>query len=147
MNQVRLTCSTAAVLFLVLVGTASGQITGSIVGNVRDSTKAELPGATVTLTNVDTGVTQTAVTSETGAFRFPLVPVGNYSISADLVGFKTAQLTGMRIELSQVTRAELVLQVQGVEETVQVSGGFQLLQTESGAVHAAVRREEIVNLP
>ena len=147
MNPVRVTASTAALLFLVLAANASGQITGSVVGSVRDSTRAELPGATVTLTNVDTGITQSTVTSDTGDFRFPLVPVGRYSVSAELAGFKRAALAGVPVELGQATRADLVLQVQGVAETITVSGGFQLLQTESGAVYAAVRREEIVNLP
>ena len=147
MNPVRVTASTAALLFLVLAANASGQITGSVVGSVRDSTRAALPGVTVTLTNVDTGVTQSTVTSDTGDFRFPLVPVGRYAVSAELPGFKKAELAGMPVELGQATRVDLVLQVQGVEQTITVSGGFQLLQTESGAVHAAVRREEIVNLP
>lgn len=135
------------VLLLLCASEASAQISGSVVGTVRDSTTALVPGATVTLANADTGVSLTTITTAGGDFRFPLVPVGRYTVTAELSGFRKSEVTDVLVELGEATRANLILQIGNLQEAVVVSGTVELLQTESGAVHAAVRHEEIVNLP
>lgn len=74
----------------LLAPNLSGQaITQTIQGLVTDATGAVIPGAAVTLTNRDTGVTSTIQTNETGNYSYPQVPVGNYDLSCQLEGFKT----------------------------------------------------------
>jgi len=90
-----------AVLLLV-IGAAPlfAQSTATIVGVVRDS-GGVLPGATVTVRNVDTGLTRSVPTGEEGAYRFPALPVGPYEIRAELAGFRTAVRSGVRLLVGQ----------------------------------------------
>lgn len=141
--------STIFLLLAFLFGSATvmAQITGLVVGTVKDSSGAVVPGATVTLTNKATNVTQTTTSSETGDFRFPLVPVGTYNIVAELSGFQKAELTDLVVTLGQSTRAEIVMRVAGITEAVEVSGTIATVQTESSAVQRIVEQEEVLNLP
>src|SRR5207245_2470874 len=80
-----------AILALVLAAPAFAQrSTGSIRGVVKDATQAVLPGATVTVTNEDTGLLRTTTTNAAGVYSVPDLPVGRYKVSAELQGFKTA---------------------------------------------------------
>src|SRR3989304_10607626 len=63
--------------------------TGAISGVVRDATAAVVPGATVTMTNRDTGITRTTTTDNLGRYHAPNLPLGNYEIRAQLAGFQT----------------------------------------------------------
>src|SRR5712692_1090035 len=84
-------CAWLAVVITIsatLAGSATAQsVTGSIQGSVVDQSGAVLPGVTVTLTHTATGTMRTAVSDTTGTFRAELLPVGQYSLSADLPGF------------------------------------------------------------
>ena len=75
-------------LFLFCVALAEAQLTrGTIIGTVADQSGAAVPGAAVTLTHVDTGAERQAETGATGRFEAPNLAVGNYEVSATLVGF------------------------------------------------------------
>ncbi len=80
----------ATMLLLVLLGNSFAQTTNATLGGtVSDSTKALIPGVTVTATNTQTGVVSTNVTNETGSYNFPIAPNGSYKVSAELPGFQT----------------------------------------------------------
>ena len=88
---------TCLVLLMVLAGgvPAWAQFeTASVLGTVRDSTGAVVPGATVRLLNVDTGVEATKVTDESGSYEFFTVRIGTYDVGAELSGFTPAKVTG-----------------------------------------------------
>src|SRR5215467_5826020 len=88
----------AAFVVLVTVSSAFAQTgNGNVGGIVQDSTKARLPGVSVTLTNSETGVVSTQVSNETGSYSFPSVPPGNYKLSADLPGFKSSVANDLRV--------------------------------------------------
>src|SRR2546422_1887083 len=97
-----------AVLLLV-IGAAPlfAQSTATIVGEVRDS-GGVLPGAIVTVRNVDTGLTRSVPTGGDGAFRFPALPVGPYEIRAELSGFRTSVASGVRMQGGQEAAPDLV---------------------------------------
>jgi len=63
---------------------------GAIQGTITDQTKGVLPGATVTVTNLDTGITRTATSNEAGVYRVPSLDPGRYKVTAELQGFRTA---------------------------------------------------------
>src|SRR5258706_9079675 len=85
-----LTCCSRGILILLLTASAAwAQATAQMSGTVRDSSSAVLPGVTVTATQVDTSVTRTAVTDETGAYLLPNLPTGPYRLEASLQGFRT----------------------------------------------------------
>src|SRR5438045_1372963 len=81
-----------AVFVVLFSATAawSQTATGRIVGTVSDPTGALIPGASVTVTNVNTQVTVETITNEQGAYQAPLLPIGTYTVTADMPGFQKA---------------------------------------------------------
>ncbi|PYV15882.1 MAG: hypothetical protein DMG07_08845 [Acidobacteria bacterium] len=87
------------------VGRAYGQATeGSIVGTVRDQQQAVLPGATVTVTNEATGLARTLVSDATGNYEASHLPIGSYSVAAELAGFKRTTVTGVHLAIKSRPR-------------------------------------------
>src|SRR5207247_8888721 len=83
----------ALLVFLFSASASAQRSTGTIRGTVRDATQAVLPGATVTVTNQDTGLTRGTVTNSAGAYTAAELPVGRYTVSAELQGFNTSTRT------------------------------------------------------
>ena len=79
----------SALIALLLCLPAFAQTLGEISGAVRDSTGAAIPAAQITVTNVDTNATRSAVSNEVGYYTFPALPPGTYNLKAEKVGFKT----------------------------------------------------------
>src|SRR5438876_3071547 len=136
-----------AVLLLV-IGAAPlfAQSTATIVGVVRDS-GGVLPGATVTVRNVDTGLTRSVPTGEDGAYRFPALPVGPYEIRAERSGFRTSVRSGVRLQVGQEAVLGMVLELGSIQETVTVTGEAPLVETTTSALGAVVTAAEIASLP
>src|SRR5512143_293886 len=86
-------------VLLITPGVSSAQQPGEIFGKVTDSSGAVMPGVTVTLTSPVLLQPQTAITSETGTYRFPLLPIGLYAVKFELPGFTTQVRDGIRIEI------------------------------------------------
>src|SRR5215831_20647255 len=102
-----------ALLCLALaVQSAFAQANNAAIGGVvTDTTKALIPGVTVTLTNVDTGVMDTRLTNDSGAYSFPSVPPGTYKMQADLTSFKPAQQSSVAVGVAAQLRIDFVLTV------------------------------------
>src|SRR5262245_53019342 len=85
-------------LILALVPALHAQTTGAnLVGKVQDKDGAALPGVTITATQADTGLTRNTVTEADGSFRLPSLPIGSYTITAELNGFATVTVEGVRL--------------------------------------------------
>ena len=128
----------------VLAQTASG---GDFEGIVRDAAGGVLPGASLVLTNVDTGVERTTVTNEAGRYRIPAVAAGAYRLTVSLDGFATVQREGLTLEVGQVVTVDISLPLAGVTQEVTVTAAAPIVErgrTQGGAV---VTRTEIENLP
>ena len=147
MRGIWVTIITCGLILSILAPESSAQISGSVVGTVQDSTGAVVPNVAVTLTNNATNIVQTTVTTSSGDFRFPLVPVGEYRISAEMSGFKIAEVPSLTVVLGQATRIDIALEIGDVATTVEVTGAVATLQTEQGSVQGLVYHEDIVNLP
>ena len=94
------------VAFAILVSTVScgwgwSQVTATISGNVEDATGAAVGGATVTVKNVETGVTRTVTTDETGNYRLLSLPLGLQEVRAEKPGFRSAVRTGINLVVGQ----------------------------------------------
>src|SRR5262245_7021980 len=74
--------------------------TSRTTGRVVDSKQASIPGATVTITNEATGVSQTQTTTEAGVYAFEALPVGDYTVAVEQNGFKKFQKTGNHLEVN-----------------------------------------------
>jgi hypothetical protein len=109
---------------LVLTTPAFAQSTaanGAIEGTVSDTSGGVLPGVTVTIANVDTGVERTVITNEKGLYRAPLLPLGKYRVVAELQGFKKFEQTDVPLSVGQTAVVNATLSVGTVSETITVS--------------------------
>jgi hypothetical protein len=113
----------------------------SISGIVQDSSKALIPGVTVTLTNVATGVMATTITNESGAYGFPSVTPGKYALSASLPGFKTTTFNDLDIGNVQV-RQDVTLEVASAGTAVEVTATADAVLRESSSSVGDVLTEQ-----
>ena len=94
---------------------------GTIEGTVTDSSGGVLPGATVTITNLDTGAERVVITNEKGLYRAPLLTLGTYKVVAELQGFKKVEVTDIKLSVGQTAVVNATLWVGTVSETITVS--------------------------
>lgn len=135
-------------LLLAPVATAAAQVLyGSIVGNVTDATGGALPGATVTITHLETKATREATTDESGAYRFPTVQTGTYTVTVTLTGFQKFTRSDVPVTLNTVARVNASLPVGELQESVTVSAERPVLQTERAEVRLNLEARELQDLP
>jgi hypothetical protein len=124
-----------------------GGATSSLSGTVTDSSGGVIPGATVTVKNDATNTEFTAVTGENGGFTVPSIDAGTYTVTVALMGFKTAVVGDVRVNAAVPATVRVALQVGGLEETVIVEGGSEIIQTQSPAVTSTLDANQILKLP
>src|SRR5262249_11271242 len=130
--------SVAVLCFLLAIPGFAQLPTGTILGVVKDSTGAVIPGANLTITNTDTSLTRLGSTSEDGSYRFPALPVGHYRVEVIKEGFSGLTRTGITLEVAQEATIDLTLEVGSPGETVTVSEEVPLVQTSSSTVGGIV---------
>ncbi|MEO5898018.1 MAG: TonB-dependent receptor [Vicinamibacterales bacterium] len=136
------------VAVLLLPVTAAAQFdTATVLGTVRDSTGGVVPGVSVKLKNVSTGITSDAVTDGEGNYQFGNVRIGTYTVRAELQGFAAAEATDVIVTVGARQRVELVLKVGEIGQTITVEGASKLLETDSSDRGQVITKEQIVNLP
>src|SRR5881397_1075597 len=123
------------------------QTFGEVTGRVTDPSGAVIPGASVTLTNVNTNAVRNVVTTEAGAYTFPSIPPGLYRLRTELPGFKTAVSEPFGVQVQQVVRLDVVLQLGQLSDTVEVAATADLLQSETAAVGTVIENKIITELP
>ena len=132
---------------LVLASASAFAQEGSLIGTVTDDTKAVLPGATLTVTSLETGRTMTALTNERGEYRVPGVPAGRYKLQAELAGFATVIVPDLELLVGQNRTVPFTRQVATLQESVTVTGEAPLVDTRSAAVSGNVDRRQMEELP
>jgi hypothetical protein len=126
---------------------AAQAVYGSIGGTVRDSSGGVLPGVTVTITSLARKTSDTVVSNESGLFvRERLLP-GEYSVSAEMSGFKTAVVPNVVVGVDAQTPVEFTLEVGQISEQVTVTGGSTLLTTDRADVATRFDSKQITDLP
>ena len=121
--------------------------TGTIQGRVADSQGAVLPGVTVTATSPSALGAQTTVTSETGNYRFPALPPGNYEITFELAGFNTLKREGIAISLGFTANVNVELALATLQETVTVSGASPVIDTSASRVQQNFKLDQLQSIP
>jgi len=121
--------------------------TGSLSGTVADANGGVIPGATVVIKNAATGVELTTVTNSVGAYVFPALAIGSYTVTISLQGFKTAVVTGVRLLAGTPANLRTTLEIGALTETVEVRGGTELVRMETPTVSSTVTSEFIRSLP
>ena len=122
--------------------------TATLVGTVTDPGGSVVPGATVTVRNVDTGLSRTATTNDEGNYRFEFLPIGKYSIEVSYTGFKKALLNDIVLQVNDTVRADAALSVGQVSETVTVSEiATPAVNTTTTEISRTIQSAEIASLP
>jgi hypothetical protein len=121
--------------------------TATIMGRVADTSGAVLPGVTVTASSPSMLGTQTAVTNEQGAYRFPAVPPGTYTLTYELPGFNSLRREGIELRLGFTATINVDLQVASLQETVTVTGESPVIDTSATRVQQNFKLEELQSIP
>jgi hypothetical protein len=139
-----------AIGLLALIVTLNGraqQITGSIVGTVKDQQGAVVPGASVKATNADTGFSRVATTANDGAYRIEYLPVGKYQVEVEMAGFQKFVQENVVLAVDQTQALNVTLDVGAASQTVTVTTAPALVDTTSAVLGRTVQPAEIIGLP
>jgi hypothetical protein len=122
-------------------------VTSEISGTVRDSSGAVLPGVEVKVTNTDTTATRTVITSETGSYVIPNLPVGPYRLEASLAGFSTYVQSGIVLQVNSNPTINVVLQVGQVSSVLEVQADANMVETRSNVIGQVIDQQRVSELP
>jgi hypothetical protein len=137
--------SLLALVFAFSIG-AFGQ-TAPLSGTVTDPSGSVVPGADITVRNVETGAVYQSKTNENGAFIVPSLGAGTYAVAVTFKGFKQAVANDVKINVGVPTHIEMKLEVGSQAETVTVEAVGAILQTQSATVSTTLVGRQIVDLP
>jgi outer membrane receptor protein involved in Fe transport len=132
---------------LIAAPAAAQSITGRIMGTVRDETQSVVPGATVTVTDSERGSSRVLVTGGDGRYVALNLPPGEYDVSAELPGFRTAVRSGVLLSVGREAVVDLVLQIGGASETIDVTGDAPLVDTATSSLSNLVDEATLKQLP
>ncbi|HJU56005.1 MAG TPA: carboxypeptidase regulatory-like domain-containing protein [Pyrinomonadaceae bacterium] len=149
MGKFKLTLTTAFLLVFALSQLALGQTSkGFVVGTVVDPNGAAIAGATVKITNTQTGVSRDTVSQDDGSFRLDAVDPGTYSVEISATGFKTATRPEVIVAAAQTIDVSSPLEIGNPSEVVTISSDNLIeLQTADGARVNTLNTREITELP
>jgi hypothetical protein len=126
---------------------AQGETTSAIVGQVRDTTNAVVPGATVAIANLETGLRRSAKTDDAGRFNFPQLKPGTYSVKAEAQGFEAQQNDNVISGLGQKQTVDFTLRVARSNETVEINSEAPLINPENANTSTTLNTSALEDLP
>ena len=137
----------ALAVILTAFATLAQLPTGTILRSVKDSTGAAVPNATITIQNVDTGLTRTVMTGPDGSFNAPELATGHYQVQAAHEGFKTATHAGITLEVTQQALINFTLELGSTQQEVVVTGEAPIVNTQNATLGGLVNEQRIEDLP
>src|SRR6185369_4121982 len=126
---------------------AQGGSTAQISGTVKDESGGVLPGADVTATQTDTGVTRSVVSDADGAYILSNLPLGPYRLEVKLSGFRTYSRTGIVLNVNAQPVIDVAMALGDLNETVSVVGAAPTTETRSPTLGQVIENERILELP
>ena len=140
-----------AVLLCVLVVLTTSvhaqRTTGDLIGVVKDSSGAVLPGVTVSVTGPNIPRAQTTTTTENGSYRVANLPPGTYTLTFELSGFKTVALQGLRVSVGSTLEQNVGLDIGALAESVSVTAETPVVDTTSNEVGTTFDKDWVANAP
>jgi hypothetical protein len=121
--------------------------TGEITGTVTDPTGAVVSGALITLTHPATNTQRTVRTNTSGIYDLPALPPGTYNLKVEMQGFSAQVRNDIGLQVAQVARIDVSLQLGNATQIVEVTGGAPVIESESTAVGTVIENQRIVELP
>ena len=144
-------CRSLFLLLLVAAGLggrlAAQYSTASLAGSVTDPGGASVPGATVSVRNLETEFGQSQSTSAEGTFNFPLLPVGTYTITVEKTGFTTYQQQGIRLAVRQSATVDVKLSVGALSEKINVQADAEMVDLRSATQGQLIDEKKVLELP
>ncbi|MGC2170334.1 MAG: carboxypeptidase-like regulatory domain-containing protein [Candidatus Sulfotelmatobacter sp.] len=142
------TCTVVLLWILTTAPATWAQVdTATVTGTVRDLSGALLPNATVTATEMNTGIKTTAKTSSDGNYAITPLKIGTYSVSAQATGFRTETRQNVVLNVEQNQRLDFQLHVGSVSQTAEVTGEAPLLESETASLGDVVSAPQVEELP
>ena len=126
---------------------AAQAVTGTLLGNVTDSSGGAVPGVTVTATEAETSVGRSTVTNEAGRYIFSSLVNGRYTVTAELQGFKKVVNQNIKVDVNTTIRVDMVLEVGAMTEAVQVLAETPVLQTDRTDTGRIIESKMVTDLP
>ena len=123
------------------------QTFGSVTGRVTDPSGAVISGASITLANVNSNIVRKAVATDAGVYTFPSVPPGPYTLKTEVQGFKVWVSEPFNVQVQQVVRLDVVLQVGQANDKVEVSANADLVQAETATLGTVIENKIVTELP
>ena len=140
--------SAAAFLFLAAPRARAQEVNvAEVDGHVTDPSGAVVSSATVKMTGVETRQVHTFTTDSGGAFRFPNLPIGAYTLEVTASGFKAYRQTGIILQVAQNVEQNVSLQVGATTDTVEVSANANMVETKDSAIAQVIEERKLVDLP
>src|SRR5215210_6505481 len=138
----------AAALLLMLTFVVAGaqEFRGSLTGKVTDPNEAVVPGAEVSIKNIETNAVNTATTNEEGSYSFPLLAPGKYTLTVTREGFNTSVQEGIEIRVADKLTLDVKMQI-GVAATVTTVASAPVLETGSVSTGTSISNRQIQELP
>ncbi|OFW42813.1 MAG: hypothetical protein A3J28_06030 [Acidobacteria bacterium RIFCSPLOWO2_12_FULL_60_22] len=135
------------VILMVHFSALAQTSTGSISGVVQDESGAVIPGATVTITDVDTGISRSVVSDAGGRYRVPSLIPDRYEVQAQMTGFETGVRKGIQLTVGGDLEINMALRVGQVTQTTVVTAEAPLVETMTGTISGLVDDKAIRDLP
>jgi hypothetical protein len=146
----RLLNASALLFVIALVFSVPGKAqvaTGTINVTVADGTGGMVPGAAITVTNNGTGLVRTGIANERGELSISYLPVGRYSVSVQISGFKKTAIDQVVLQVDQTASIHVTLQPGEVREVIEVKEVAASLETETSSLGQVIENKKIVDLP
>ena len=137
-------------LFVLSTPSAFAQsqaLNGQIEGTISDQTGAAMPNAIITVTNIETGASRTVSTDESSVYRFPLLPLGTYRITAEAANFKKFVREGITLATGQTATIDISLQTGDIKEVVTISADTSVTDAGKTDLGRVMNTREVQNLP
>ncbi|MBI2818004.1 MAG: TonB-dependent receptor [Acidobacteria bacterium] len=135
-------------LYLLISALAVAQLpTATILGTIKDSSGAVVPGARVEARNTDTGQTRTAISGADGRFQISVLPVGTYEVRVEQPGFHVQLRGGVVLTIGREAVVSFTLELGPVEQTVSVTADAPAVTTTSGSLGGLVDEQKVSGLP
>src|SRR5262245_26442975 len=139
-----------AIFILIALGTClsvAQTSTATIIGTVKDTSGALIPGVRITIKHTESGLTRSVVSSERGGYTVPLLPVGAYEVTTTMPGFKQAVRSGINLVIGQEAVVDLTLEVGANAEQVTVTEEAPLVNATTSSTSGVITEQQVKELP
>lgn len=143
----RLLVSIASLVLIAHTSALAQTTTATLQGTVADDQGLVLPGATATISNVETGFTRTVTTDERGWYRVPALPPGRYALRVELNGFVTHLRQNLGLTIGQEATVNVSLKLAGLQESVIITAETPLVETSKSTIGTTITRAQLDSLP